>query len=77
MLVNFPFKGDEAALRAMEQAELITIGTHNGKSSNVPSHPLLIRQLKCVAERPSVIRPGKPVYHYVFERLVSGNSLSL
>ncbi|EIM82494.1 exonuclease [Stereum hirsutum FP-91666 SS1] len=51
VLVNFPFKGDEAALRAMEQAELITIGTHN--------------------ERPSVIRPGKPVYHYVFERLVS------
>ncbi|KAI0317299.1 exonuclease [Amylostereum chailletii] len=51
MLVDFPFKGDEAALRHMEQAELINIGTHNG--------------------RPSVIRPGKPVYHFVFEKLVN------
>ncbi|KAI0060858.1 hypothetical protein BV25DRAFT_1839423 [Artomyces pyxidatus] len=51
MLVNYPFKGDEAALRNMEKSELVTIGTHYG--------------------RPSVIRPGKPVYRYVFERLVS------
>ncbi|THH15607.1 hypothetical protein EW146_g4901 [Bondarzewia mesenterica] len=55
VLVNFPFKGDEGALRSMEKAELITIGTHDG--------------------RPSVIRPGKPVYWYVFERLVQGKSL--
>lgn len=35
VLVNFPFKGDEASLRAMEQVELITIGTHNGKSCDI------------------------------------------
>jgi len=27
--------------------------------------------------RPSVIRPGKPVYHYVFERLVNGKFVLL
>ena len=31
LLLNFPFKGDENALRAMEQAELITVGTNNGR----------------------------------------------
>ncbi|KAH8108444.1 RNA12 protein-domain-containing protein [Phellopilus nigrolimitatus] len=31
VLLEFPFKGDEAALRSMEHAELITIGTHNGQ----------------------------------------------
>ncbi|THV08025.1 hypothetical protein K435DRAFT_825312 [Dendrothele bispora CBS 962.96] len=51
VLLNFPFKGDESALRSMEEAELITIGTVHG--------------------RPSVIRPGRPVYRYVFERLVN------
>ncbi|KAA1474837.1 hypothetical protein DENSPDRAFT_841477 [Dentipellis sp. KUC8613] len=50
MLVDFPFKGDDLSLRNMEQAELITITTVNG--------------------RPSVIKPGKPVYKHVFERLV-------
>lgn len=50
--MDFPFKGDETPLRHMEHAELITIGTVNG--------------------RPSTIKPGKPVYKFVFERLVSG-----
>ncbi|KAF4578617.1 mitochondrial escape protein 2 [Pleurotus pulmonarius] len=50
VLIEFPFKGDESPLRNMEHAELIAIGTVNG--------------------RPSTIRPGKPVYKYVFERLV-------
>ncbi|KAK7693179.1 hypothetical protein QCA50_002745 [Cerrena zonata] len=50
LLLEFPFKGDETALRNMEHAELISIATHNG--------------------RPSTIKPGKPVYRYVFERLV-------
>ncbi|KAH9901129.1 RNA12 protein-domain-containing protein [Cubamyces lactineus] len=50
VLMDFPFKGDEMPLRNMEHAELISIGTING--------------------RPSTIRPGKPVYKYVFERLV-------
>ncbi|KAK7023862.1 mitochondrial escape protein 2 [Favolaschia claudopus] len=51
VLLEFPFKGDEAPLRSMEHAELISIGTHNG--------------------RPSTIRPGKPVFRSVFERLVN------
>ncbi|KAJ7684746.1 RNA12 protein-domain-containing protein, partial [Mycena polygramma] len=50
VLLEFPFKGDESPLRNMEHAELISIGTHNG--------------------RPSTIRPGKPVFRAVFERLV-------
>ncbi|CAL1704048.1 unnamed protein product [Somion occarium] len=50
LLLDFPFKGDETALRNMEQAELISIATRNG--------------------RPSTIRPGKPVYRYVFKKLV-------
>ena len=29
--MEFPFKGDEAALRNMEHAELITIGTRDGE----------------------------------------------
>jgi hypothetical protein len=30
LLMEFPFKGDEAPLRSMEHAELISIGTYNG-----------------------------------------------
>ncbi|KAF5386931.1 hypothetical protein D9615_001714 [Tricholomella constricta] len=52
VLLDFPFKGDEAALRSMEHAELISIGTHDGRAST--------------------IRPGKPVFRWVFERLVNG-----
>jgi hypothetical protein len=51
------FKNDETALRSMEHAELIAIGTDNG--------------------RPSTIKPGKPVYKYVFDRLVSGALLCI
>jgi len=51
MLVGFPFKGDDGALRNMEHAELIAIDTKDG--------------------RPSTIRPGKPVFRSVFERLVN------
>ncbi|KAG5645040.1 hypothetical protein DXG03_007219 [Asterophora parasitica] len=50
VLLEFPFKGDETALRSMEHAELISIGTHDGRAST--------------------IRPGKPVFRWVFERLV-------
>ncbi|KAH7107757.1 exonuclease [Auriculariales sp. MPI-PUGE-AT-0066] len=53
-LLEFPFKGDETALRAMEHAELIAIHAHEG--------------------RPSSIRPGRPVYKVVFQRLV-GDSI--
>ncbi|KDR81387.1 hypothetical protein GALMADRAFT_58608 [Galerina marginata CBS 339.88] len=51
ILVDFPFKGDESALRGMEHAELISISTKDG--------------------RPSTIRPGKPVFRWVFERVVN------
>jgi len=50
LLLEFPFKENETALRNMEHGELITIVTQNG--------------------RPSAIKPGKPVYRYVFQRLV-------
>ncbi|KDQ13211.1 hypothetical protein BOTBODRAFT_188730 [Botryobasidium botryosum FD-172 SS1] len=50
LLMNFPFSGDESALREMEIAELIMITTHDGL--------------------PYTIKPGRPVYKYVFERLV-------
>ncbi|KAI0306739.1 RNA12 protein-domain-containing protein [Multifurca ochricompacta] len=49
-LMNAPFKGDEGPLRSMEQVEMITVDTQNG--------------------RPSSIRPGRPIYRYVFKRLV-------
>ncbi|KAF8078176.1 RNA12 protein-domain-containing protein [Lyophyllum atratum] len=42
---------DEKSLRSMEHAELISIGTQDG--------------------RPSTIRPGKPVFRWVFEKLVN------
>ncbi|KAJ7197249.1 RNA12 protein-domain-containing protein [Mycena pura] len=58
VLLDFPFKGDEASLRSMERAELITIATHNAIRHIYPG-------------RPSTIRPGRPVYRYVFERLVN------
>lgn len=51
ILMEFPFKGDENALRAMESAEIISIGSQD--------------------DRPSTIRPGKPVYRWAFERLVN------
>lgn len=35
VLIDFPFKGDDAALRAMEQSELISITTHEGELPNV------------------------------------------
>ncbi|CCO28883.1 Mitochondrial escape protein 2 [Rhizoctonia solani AG-1 IB] len=50
VLLEFPFKGDELALRNMETAELISIGTVDG--------------------RPTTIKPGKPVYKHVYQRLV-------
>jgi RNA12 protein len=51
-LMNAPFKGEEGPLRSMEQAEMITVDTQDG--------------------RPSMIHPGRPIYHYVFHRLVNG-----
>lgn len=39
VLIDFPFKGDDAALRAMEHAELISIATHEGELPNRYSEP--------------------------------------
>jgi len=35
LLIEFPFKGDETPLRNMEHAELISIGTYNGRPSTI------------------------------------------
>jgi len=41
VLLDFPFKGDETALRAMEHAELISITTVNGRPSTIqPGKPI-------------------------------------
>ncbi|KAI9509964.1 RNA12 protein-domain-containing protein [Russula earlei] len=50
-LMNAPFKGDEAPLRSMERAELITVDKQDG--------------------RPPIIRPGRPVYRFVFRGLAN------
>lgn len=74
VLLEFPFKGDEAALRGMEHAELISITTQDGK----PRPFLLSRAASdapITAGLPVAIRPGKPVYRYVFQRLVNGEPL--
>nr|GAT47512.1 predicted protein [Mycena chlorophos] len=67
-LLDFPFKGDEVALRSLAHADLISITTHHG-----PRTSTLIVRLNSTdyAQRPSTIRPGRPVYRYVFQRLVS------
>lgn len=42
ILLDFPFKGDESALRNMEHAELIAIGTKDGRPSTIrPGKPVL------------------------------------
>jgi hypothetical protein len=48
------FKGSENAIRAMEQAELISLNIQDG--------------------RRTTITVGKPVYKWVFQRLVNGKS---
>ena len=71
--MEFPFKGDETPLRHMEHAELITIGTLNGASEYCYTFAL---EAHAILGRPSTIRPGKPVYKWVFERLVNGESIA-
>ena len=64
------FKNDETALRNMEHAELIAIGTENSEVEFICLRTITDKA-SCQG-RPSIIRPGKPVYKYVFQRLVSG-----
>lgn len=67
VLVNAPFKSDEGALRALENAEMISVHHRDGASSLRLSSISLTASL---AGRPSVIRPGKPVYRSAFRRLL-------
>ena len=55
MLSDVFKKGGEEAIRDLEQAELISISTLNG--------------------RPSIIKPGKPVYNAGFKQLIADNVL--
>lgn len=69
VLLDVPFKGEESALREMEHYEIVSTGTLNGTFTTrlffeLPSQLML--------GRPSVIKPGKPVLRWVFERLASG-----
>lgn len=72
VLLEFPFKGDETPLRSMEHAELISIGTHEGW--HILHHACYWVYI-IMAGRASTIRPGKPVFRWVFERLVNGMAL--
>ncbi|KAI5481498.1 mitochondrial escape protein 2 [Pseudohyphozyma bogoriensis] len=56
VLVNSPFKSDEAALRALENAELVSVHHAHG--------------------RPSLLRPGKPIYRSAFQELLSDTVFS-
>ncbi|KAJ7697118.1 RNA12 protein-domain-containing protein [Mycena olivaceomarginata] len=52
VLLEFPFKGDEAPLRSMEHAELISIGTHNGRPSTIrPGQACFPSRLRAPGER--------------------------
>ena len=68
-MLNFPFNGDEMALRNMELPELITISTLNGMC--LIQVPISAHLITCLGS-PAMIRPGKPVYKYFFERVVDG-----
>ncbi|KAK7048069.1 mitochondrial escape protein 2 [Favolaschia claudopus] len=53
VLLEFPFKGDEAPLRSMEHAELISIGTHNGRPSTIrPGKPVFKAVFRRLANDP-------------------------
>lgn len=59
----------------MEHAELITIVTLHG-TRYLLSSPSSRRLISYIGSgRPSTIKPGKPVYKWVFERLVNGERL--
>ena len=71
-LLGSMFKGDDGPLREMERAELISIATNDGmlwpNLHIIPGPPYTF----AFSGLPMVIRPGKPVYRFVFERLVKG-----
>ncbi|KAF9036944.1 hypothetical protein BDZ89DRAFT_946218 [Hymenopellis radicata] len=53
VLLDFPFKGDETPLRNMEHAELIAMGTHNGRPSTIkPGKPIFRYAFQRLAQDP-------------------------
>jgi len=53
VLLEFPFKGDEKALHSLENAEIITIGTSNGRPSSIRAgKPVLQWAFKELAKDP-------------------------
>lgn len=52
MLQEFPFKGAEQSLKALEEHELVSVSYIDGRAS--------------------MVKPGKPVFRYVFQALVNG-----
>jgi hypothetical protein len=78
-LHNGPFKGDEKALRALEQVDMISILHREGASRRLGSvfHFWSVALTKTVLTgHQAVIRPGKPVYRTAFERLASDRVFS-
>ncbi|OXM81077.1 exonuclease [Cryptococcus neoformans Bt63] len=51
MLQEFPFKGAEQSLKALEEHELVSVSYIDGRAS--------------------MVKPGKPVFRYVFQALVN------
>lgn len=68
VLVNGPFGSDDKALNALEQAEMVSVIHRDGEPN--------VFKVKTAANaamlgRPTLLRPGKPVYRSVFARLTS------
>lgn len=72
---NIFFNGDDKPLRDMERAELITILHKEGMCNKLGKriHRKIINV--CIG-RPNAIRPGKPVFYTVFDRLVTDDVFS-
>lgn len=57
LLQDYPFKGAESALKALEAHDLVQVSYVDG--------------------RPSMVRPGKPVFRHAFGKLVQGESAKM
>lgn len=56
MLQEFPFKGAEQSLKALEEHELVSVSYIDGRAS--------------------MVKPGKPVFRYVFQALANGTCIT-
>jgi hypothetical protein len=69
LLQDFPFKGAEQSLKALEEHELVSVSYVEGE----------LRDGGMRADQPgraSRLRPGKPVFRYAFKELVNGTCTS-